>query len=216
MQLFRAPRVTENRGIYESEAFMIYTTLLLVGLIGLFAQAVLGMSHGSHAGHTGQTAGHGGHAHGTHHGSHADRGPSPLWTLLSPLAIFSVCLGAGAAGLLLRPAHLAAILTALLAVTGGLTFFGLGVRPLWRLLFRFASTPSAALEGMVARQAEAVSAFDGRGRGLVGLTLDGQWVRVLATLEPGDWADAAEVRPGEKLTVISVDGRRNTCRVARL
>ncbi len=197
---------------------MIYTTLLLVGLIGLFAQAVLGMSHGSHAGHTGHTGGHGGsaHGHGTHHSSHGERGPSPLWTLLSPLAIFSVCLGAGAAGLLLRPAHLATVLTALLAVAGGLTFFGLGVRPLWNLLFRFASTPSAALEGMVARQAEAVSAFDGRGRGLVGLSVDGQWVRVLATLEADDRADAAAVRPGEKLTVISVDGRRNTCRVARL
>ncbi len=204
---------------------MIYTTLLLVGLVGLFAQAVLGMSHGGHSGHSGH-AGHGGHAHGpgahhgSHdsatHGSHADRGPSPLWTLLSPLAIFSVCLGAGAAGLLLHPAHLAAILTAVLAVAGGLTFFGLLVRPIWNLLFKFASTPSAALEGMVAGQAEAVSAFDGRGRGLVGLTLDGQWVRVLATLEADDRADAAAVRPGEKLTVISVDGRRNTCRVARL
>ena len=201
---------------------MIYTTLLLVGLVGLFAQAVLGMSHGGHAGHTGH-AGHSGHAghgsahgHGTHHSSHAERGPSPLWTLLSPLAIFSVCLGAGAAGLLLRPAHLAAVLTALLAVTGGLVFFGLLVRPLWTLLFRFASTPSAALEGMVARQAEAVSAFDGRGRGLVGLTLDGQWVRVLATLEVDDRSEAPAIRPGDKLTVISVDGRRNTCRVARL
>ncbi len=195
---------------------MIYTTLLLIGLIGLFAQAVLGMSHGGHAGH-GSHTGHSGHGH---HSGHQDgrsgRGLSPLWTLLSPLAIFSVCLGAGAAGLLLRPAHLAAVLTALLAVTGGLTFFGLGVRPLWNLLFKFASTPSAALEGMVARQAEAVSAFDGRGRGLVGLTLDGQWVRVLATLEADDRPDAAAVRPGDKLTVISVDGRRNTCRVARL
>ena len=196
---------------------MIYTTLLLVGLVGLFAQAMLGMSHGSHAGHTGHTGGHSGHAgRGMHHGSRGEHGPSPLWTLLSPLAIFSVCLGAGAAGLLLRPVHLAAILTALLAVAGGLTFFGLLVRPIWNLLFKFASTPSAALEGMVARQAEAVSGFDGRGRGLVGLTLDGQWVRVLATLEADDRGDAAAVRPGEKLTVISVDGRRNTCRVARL
>lgn len=198
---------------------MIYTTLLLIGLVGLFAQAVLGMSHGGHAGHGGHAHGHGAH-HGSHHDSshsgHGERGPSPLWTLLSPLAIFSVCLGAGAAGLLLHPAHLTAILTALLALTGGFVFFGLGVRPLWNLLFRFASTPSAALEGMVARQAEAVSAFDGGGRGLVGLTLDGQWVRVLATLEADDRADAAAVRPGDKLTVISVDGRRNTCRVARL
>ncbi len=191
---------------------MIYTTLLLIGLIGLFAQAVLGMSHGGHAGH----AGHGSHSgHGTHHGGRSERGPSPLWTLLSPLAIFSLCLGAGATGLLLRPAHLAAALTALAAILGGLVFFGLLVRPLWNLLFRFASKPSAALEGMVARQAEAVTGFDERGRGLVGLTIDGQWVRVLATLE-NDPANALPVKPGERLTVISVDGRANSCRVARL
>lgn len=190
---------------------MIYTTLLLIGLAGLFAQAVLGMSHGGHAGHSGHGhSGHGGHGHGQ-----SERGPSPLWTLLSPLAIFSLCLGAGATGLLLRPAHLAAALTALAASTGGLVFFGLLVRPLWNLLFRFASQPSAALEGMVARQAEAVTGFDERGRGLVGLTIDGQWVRVLATLEP-DLANALPVKPGERLTVISVDGRANSCRVARL
>ncbi len=194
---------------------MIYTTLLLIGLVGLFAQAVLGLSHGGHAGH----AGHGGH--GAHHGirgngGRSERGPSPLWTLLSPLAIFSLCLGAGATGLLLKPVHLAAALTALAALLGGLVFFGLLVRPLWNLLFQFASKPSTALEGMVARQAEAVTGFDERGRGLVGLTIDGQWVRVLATLEPEGRADAPPIKPGEQLTVISVDGRANSCRVARL
>jgi len=197
---------------------MIYTTLLLIGLVGLFAQAVLGLSHGGHAGHTGHAAGHGAHHGGRGSGSRGrgERGPSPLWTLLSPLAIFSLCLGAGATGLLLRPAHLAAALTALAAVLGGLVFFGLLVRPIWTLLFQFASKPSAALEGMVARQAEAVTGFDERGRGLVGLTIDGQWVRVLATLEPDSRADAPRIKPGEQLTVISVDGRANSCRVARL
>ena len=204
---------------------MIYTTLFLVGLLGLFAQAVLGLSHGGHAGHTGHAAaghaaaGHGGAHHGVRGGGNrgrGERGPSPLWTLLSPLAIFSLCLGAGATGLLLRPAHLAAALTALVALLGGIVFFGLLVRPIWNLLFQFASKPSAALEGMVARQAEAVTGFDGRGRGLVGLTIDGQWVRVLATLEAEDQAGSPAVRPGEQLTVISVDGHTNTCRVARL
>ena len=201
---------------------MIYTTLLLIGLLGLFAQAALGVSHGGHGGHHGGHAGHGGRSaghsagHRTAPGGRGERGPSPLWTLLSPLAIFSLCLGAGATGLLLRPVHLAAFLTALAAVVGGFVFFGLGVRPIWTLLFKFASTPSAALEGMVARQAEAVTGFDARGQGLVGLTIDGQWVRVLATLEVEDRPDAPAVRPGEKLTVISVDGRANTCRVARI
>ena len=201
---------------------MIYTTLLLIGLLGLFAQAALGVSHGghhgAHGGHHGGHAGHGGRSagHRAAPGGRGERGPSPLWTLLSPLAIFSLCLGAGATGLLLRPAHLAAAWTALAAILGGFVFFGLLVRPIWTLLFKFASTPSAALEGMVARQAEAVTGFDARGQGLVGLTIDGQWVRVLATLEAEDQADAPAVRPGERLTVISVDGRKNTCRVARL
>ncbi len=201
---------------------MLYTTLLLVGLAGLLAQAVLGLSHGSHAGHAGHSghAGHAGHTdHGGHDGQHGDhgaeRGPSPLWTLLSPLAIFSVCLGAGATGLLLRPMHWAAAVTGLAAIFGGLVFFGLLVRPLWTLIFKFASKPSAALEGMVARQAEAVTGFDGNGRGLVGLTIDGQWVRVLATLE-AEGADTTPVKPGEHLTVLSVDGHTNSCRVARL
>lgn len=201
---------------------MLYTTLLLVGLVGLFAQAVLGLSHGGHAGHA-DHAGHIDHAghtdhggHDGHHGDHAaERGPSPLWNLLSPLAIFSLCLGAGATGLLLRPMHWVSALTLLAALLGGLVFFGLLVRPLWTLLFQFASKPSDALEGMVARQAEAVTGFDGNGRGLVGLTIDGQWVRVLATLE-ADEAEATPVKPGERLTVLSVDGRTNSCRVARL
>ena len=136
--------------------------------------------------------------------------------MLSPLAIFSLCLGAGATGLLLRPLHLAAMLIALAALVGGLVFFGLLVRPLWTLMFKFASKPSDALEGMVARQAEAVTGFDSRGQGLVGLTIDGQWVRVLATLEADDRADTPGVKKGERLTVISVDGHKNTCRVARI
>jgi hypothetical protein len=209
---------------------MIYTTLFWVGLMGLFAQAVLGLSHGGSAGHSGGHAGHsgghaghsGGHAphghagHGHANGTRGGRGPSPLWTLLSPLTIFSLCLGAGATGLLTKPAHLTSTLAALAAILGGLVFYGLLVRPLWTLIFRFASTPSEALEGMVARQAEAVTGFDASGRGLVGLTIDGQWVRVLAILESDDQSNAAIIKPGEKLTVTSVDGHTNTCRVARL
>ena len=198
---------------------MIYTTLLFVGLLGLLAQAFLGLSHGGHghAGHSGHA--HTGHAHHGHDGHDAhggERSLSALWTLLSPLTLFSLCLGAGATGLLLRPVHLAPLLTALAALIGGMVFFGLLVRPLWTLIFKFASTPSAALNGMVARQAEALGGFDAQGRGLVGLTVDGQWVRVLATLETDDRADAPRIRAGDRLTVTSVDGRANTCRVARI
>lgn len=205
---------------------MIYTTLLLIGLLGLIAQAFLGFSHSGH------DAAHGGHAHAdmghvhapsahAHAGrggragtSRSERGPSPLWSWLSPLTIFSLCLGAGATGLLTQPAHWPSPLTALAALLGGLVFYGLIVRPLWTLIFKFASHPSAALNGMVAQQAEALGHFDASGRGLVGLSIDGQWVRVLATLDAGE--DAQAVQKGDTLTVVSVDGRANTCRVARL
>lgn len=194
---------------------MIYTTLFLIGLLGLLAQAFLGLSHGGHA-HAGHS--HSGHGHGGQGNSHnhtTERGPSALWTLLSPLTLFSVCLGAGATGLLTKPAHLAPILTGLAALLGGLVFYGLLVRPIWALMFRFASKPSAALDGMVSCQAEALGHFDARGRGLVGMTIDGQWVRVLATLETEDTTEAPVIQPGDQLTVTSVDGRANTCHVAR-
>lgn len=209
---------------------MIYTTLLLIGTLGLIAQALFGLGHG-HGGH--HAGGHhaGGHAHG--HGEHtpgqhahqsqerhgptqprSGRGLSPLWTAFSPLTIFSVCLGIGATGLLLAPFHWASRLAALAALAGGAAFYALVVRPLWGLVFKFASTPGRALEGTVATEAEALSRFDARGRGMVRLHIDGQIVRVLATLEPG--GPQPEITPGERLTVTSVDSHANTCRVARL
>jgi len=220
---------------------MMYTTLLLIGALGLLAQAVFGLGHGHagahHAGGHGHGAsGHGAHGHGANahapsHGAqahagqngqsrtaqaelHGGHGASEIWTLLSPLTIFSVCLGIGATGLLLRPQHWAGALTALAAVVGGLLFYGLVIRPLWGLVFGFASTPGTALEGAVAGECEALGRFDAQGRGMVKLSIDGQRARVLAFLEESDRAQP--VTPGEPLTVISVDTRANTCRVTRL
>lgn len=218
---------------------MIYTTLLLIGALGLLVQTVFGLGHGHAGGHHvgGHGAGgHGGHGHGAGahahghgtqaHGNqdgqsraaqtemHGGHGASEIWTLLSPLTIFSVCVGIGATGLLLRPQHWAGTLTALAAVMGGFLFYGLVIRPIWGLVFQFASKPGAALEGAVAGECEALGRFDTQGRGMVKLNIDGQRVRVLAFLEQSDRAQA--VAPGEPLTVISVDTRANTCRVARL
>ncbi len=220
---------------------MIYTTLLLIGALGLLAQALFGLGHGHAGAHHAAGHGHGagghalhGHGAGTHahgHAAHAQHGQngqsrtaqtelhgghgaSEIWTLLSPLTIFSVCVGVGATGLLLRPQHWAGALTALAAILGGLLFYGLVIRPLWGLVFRFASTPGTALEGTVAGECEALGRFDAQGRGMVKLTIDGQRVRVLAFLESDDRGQP--VTPGEQLTVISVDAHANTCRVARL
>ena len=209
----------------------IYAVLFLIGVLGLLAQTLLGMAgvHGgghSHAGHA-HGGGHGGHfGHGQAHGratqpqtqdqGGGSRAGDVLLSLLSPLTLFSLCVGIGATGLLLRPLHLTDLVRASLAALGGLLFCGLIVRPLWGLVFRFASTPARALEGTVAGVAEALSRFDGNGKGLVRLTVDGQIVRVLAFLEADDRPDADAVRPGDRLTVISVDGHANTCRVARI
>lgn len=212
---------------------MIYTTLFLIGLLGLLALVLLGAGHfgHGHAGHGG-AQGHAGHGHGGSHGTHAPanthggsqghaspghdapRGLSPLWGMLSPLVLFSGCVGIGATGLLLKPLHWAAWLTAGAAIAGGVVFYRALVKPVWGMVFAFASVPSEALDGAVAAQAVAVSRFDTAGRGVVRLILDGQTVRLLATLEPDDRAQA--VVPGDKLTVTSVDGRANSCRVARL
>ncbi len=209
--------------------YLVCSTLLLIGILGLLAQMLLGGAHIGHLGHhahVGQAhGGHAGHSHaGQHgHGQHHDqahqgeqsRGLSPLWTLLSPLTFFSICLGMGATGLLLKHLHLRTGLVALAALLGGLVFYGLIIRPLWNVMFRFASTPSTALAGTVAKEAEALTRFDSTGKGLVRVTIDGQIARILATLEPEDRAEGA-VRPGDRLTVTSVDGHTNSCRVARL
>jgi len=197
--------------------YLVCTILFWVGLVGLTAQALLGGFHVGHAGHHGGT--HSGNAHAAHNSAsgHSDSGlGSLLLTILSPMTIFSVCLGAGAAGLLVRNLHLAAGVVALIAIAGGSIFYGALVRPLFALLLNFASTPSKALEGTVAQDAEVITAFDEAGRGLVQLTIDGQLVRVLATLEADDHVRPSDISPGDKLTVTSVDGHSNTCRVARL
>ncbi len=214
---------------------MIYTicmTLFLVGALGLAAQLIFG---GLHAGH-GAQAGHASHGHfGTHHSSSHGHGhgqtngqahghgtdagrTSAQWllTVLSPLTIFSVCLGAGAAGLLLRGAHLPLVMVAVSAFVAGVAFYGLVVRPAWNLVFRFASKPSETLAGVLARDAEVVTSFNELGQGVVRLSVDGQSVRVLATLESDDRAHATDIAPGDHLTVTGVDGERNTCRVSRL
>ena len=188
----------------------ICSALLLIGFLGLLAQVLLGGHHAGPLGHH-TPVGHG-HTGNGHAGQ--GRGPSPLWTLLSPLAFFSICLGAGAAGLLLKHSHLPIGLIALAALLGGAAFYGLLIRPLWNVLFRFASTPSTSLAGTVAHEAEALTRFDAAGKGLVRVTVDGQLVRILATLEPEDRAEGI-VRPGDRLTVTSVDGHTNSCRVAR-
>jgi len=209
--------------------YLVCSALMLIGFLGLLAQTLLGIGHTGQIGHHAHTVpahaghAHGGqaHGHGAHHGDQGhtaghgqSRDPSALLSLLSPLTFFSLCLGAGATGLLLKHLHLPAGVVGGAALAGGLLLYGAVIRPLSGLMLRFASTPSLALEGTLAREAEALTSFDAAGKGLVRLNVDGQTVRVLAILEPDD--RAVGVQRGERLVVTQVDGHSNSCRVARL
>jgi len=95
-------------------------------------------------------------------------------------------------------------------------FYLLVSRPLMSLLLNFASKPSKALDGVVSEPAEVISRFNSSGQGLVNVTIDGQIVRILATLEESDKSIASEIVPGDHLVVTYVDGHSNACRVARI
>ena len=169
---------------------LTFTTLLLIGVFGLLVQTLLGGAHSGHAhdghgGHAHDEQSHTGQGHGQQHLEHSQgRDFSLLWSLLSPLTFFSLCLGIGATGLLLRPLHLATGVVAAAALLGGGVFYGLLIRPLLSFVFKFASRPSDALEGTLAREAEALTSFDAFGKGLERPTLEPVKDRIIR-LVPG-------------------------------
>lgn len=210
-----------------------YTFATALGAAGLAAMAALGVSH---LGDTGQGAGHAGHGSAGHeaghvahmgHEAHAAhlqhvgrlrggaRGGmrSVLLSLASPRTLFSALLGFGLVGLFLRPLLGGALLAAA-AVIGGVTFEAAIVRPLWNVLFRFASTPAASLEGSLMSEATATSGFDANGQGVVSLEVDGQLVQCLGTLRASDRELGVRVRAGDRLRVEEVDAVRSRCTVS--
>jgi hypothetical protein len=136
-------------------------------------------------------------------------------SLLQPRVAFSVLVGFGAAGLLLRPVLAEPALLAA-SLGAGLAFEWLLVAPLWRFLFRFASSPAQTLESVVTDEARAVTSFDTNGNGLVAIELDGQVVQLLATLNASERAAARRVRAGDRLRIEAIDDTRNRCTVTYL
>jgi hypothetical protein len=208
-----------------------YTFGLTLGSVGLGVMALSGFAHSTHAGHGHATHGH---AHGHSHAGHAhspithviagasrrggtrgSSGASRLLSLLQPRVAFSVLVGFGAAGVLLRP-FLAEPALLFAALGAGLAFEWMLVAPLWRFLFRFASSPAATLESVVTDEARAVTSFDANGHGLVAVELDGQVVQLLATLNAAERATARKVRAGDRLRIEAVDDTRNRCTVTYL
>jgi hypothetical protein len=208
----------------------IYLTALALGGVGLAGMAVSGMGRPGHA-HTGSAhAGHGGHMHAGHsHAAHGhasanganthatqrttEPGSNPLIALMSPRVLFSVALGLGTAGFLLRAILPEPILIAT-ALALGVMFERFIVTPIWNFTFRFASNPAATLESAVMEEATAVTSFDKNGQGLIAIQVDGQMVQLLGTLQSGDREMNVRVPKGSRLRVEDVDAARNRCTVS--
>lgn len=119
-------------------------------------------------------------------------------------------------GRALRPFFGGGLLLALAAVGLGILFEWMLVRPLWNLIFRFASKPALTLESCVEDEATAVTGFDRNGQGIISVDLDGQVIQMLATLRADDRALGAAVRAGDRVRIADVDSARNRCTVAVL
>jgi hypothetical protein len=175
--------------------------------------------HGSDSLHSVGTASSHGTQGAQHHGSDAiSKNGGGAWNwlgLLSPMTIFSVCLGTGAVGLLVR-AYMGSIATGLLATAGGVAFYCFAVRPLMSLILAFASKPATNLSGVVAREAVATGRFDAQGRGIVQVNIDGEVKRLLARLDAEDHKAGVTVSSGDHVLVTDIDPQKNACRVTRL
>jgi len=189
----------------------LYTLSLAIGAIGLLAMALTGLGRHGHA----HARGHGharGHAHHAH-GSARAAATSWLWSLTSPRVLFSLLVGFGATGMLLRSV-LPAALALGGAIVGGLLFEQVLVGPVWNFLMRFASAPALTLESCLQDEVRAATSFDANGHGLVAAEVDGQVVQVLATLRREDRVAGVRIRAGDLVRVEDVDGRRNRCTVS--
>ncbi len=216
----------------------LYTWTLLLGGAGLGAMAVSGLGHHGHHGHVGH-AGHAGHQHGGSQGhvqhtsgaaQTAASGPAhsaiahnvsaaaarTLLAVTSPRLVFSLLLGFGAAGSLLRPL-LGGPLLLLAAIAGGIVFERGLVTPLWNVSMRFASQPALTLESAVTDEATAVTSFDANGQGIVSLEVDGQVVQILATLRANDRVlPGPRIRAGQRVRIEDVNADKNCCTVSLL
>jgi hypothetical protein len=203
----------------------IYAFALALGAIGLAAMTFLGLQHGhgsathspTHVHHSGSghsPAGHPTHSHG-HAGQQHHHDAGSRWALfISPRVWFSLLVGFGATGLLLRQ-HLSGMIQFAVALVGGVAFEALLIRPLWSLVSRFASDPALTLESGIMDDAEAVTGFNRQGEGLVRLDVDGQVVQLLGVLTADERAAGVRVAAGDRLLVEAVDAARQRCTVSR-
>lgn len=100
-----------------------------------------------------------------------------------------------------------------LALIGAIFFDRCLVEPISNFVFRFASTPSRTLEDAVLEEAKAVTNFDAHGEGLVLLEWNGQAIQMLARLDRTDAEVGIRVLSGDRVSIMSVDPKRNSCTV---
>lgn len=193
----------------------LYLITLAVGAVGMLA-----MAFGGGARAKGGARGHAGHSGHASHGGRGLRAPgrsggsSILLELMSPRVLFSVCVGFGASGLLLRPLLADGTILFGSAFALGIVFERALVTPLWNFAFRFASNPAVTLESAIMSDATAVTAFDANGQGLIAVEVDGRLVQVLGTLQNVDRELRSRVVAGSRLRIEAVDAERNRCTVS--
>lgn len=137
----------------------------------------------------------------------------PFLSWLQPRVMFSVLLGFGAAGVVGRKL-LEEPWMFLLALACGLMFEMAVFRPMWNLMFRFASQPARTLESAVCEEARAETTFDVNGHGLISIDLDGQVVQVLARLSIEARQAGKRVMRGDRVFIEAVDTQKNSCTVS--
>ncbi|MEQ1821923.1 MAG: hypothetical protein ABL949_05405 [Fimbriimonadaceae bacterium] len=199
---------------------MLYVLLLVFGFIGLFIMAAMGSlrtgrGHPGARGHSAKGHGKGVHRGKVHVQGKSNFGLASLLQAFSPIDFFATAMGAGALGIVGRKVFKNEQIALGMAVAGGIIMDFLIVKPLLNLMMKYASDPSEGLEGAVSQLAEAATSFDGQGRGLIKLTIDGQTSQILATLEPGEVGAGIRVSKGDRLVILDVDSARNICRVSR-
>jgi hypothetical protein len=223
----------------------LYIFTVVLGAAGMAAMAFLGFA-GSHGGGNGHdTAGHDagigpahGHSiassHGTHSVAHAptahahgelhtaghhahDAGgwKASLWSWLSPRVLFNFLVGFGATGLIFERL-VGPVLALPIAIVGGIAFEALVVRPIFKSLFRFESSPAQTLESALMSEGRAVTGFDAMGNGLISLELGGEVVQVLGTQLSDERAAGVRIRSGDSVRIEEVDSKRNRCTVSRI
>lgn len=210
-----------------------YTFAFALGGLGLLVMGASGLGHRLHpGGHIGH-----GHGHGHHHGmvkgggkghamQHGAQQAHPhgitvgiarvsraFLTILSPRVAFSLILGFGATGFLLKSVFGGGVLIAFASV-GGVVFESILVRPLFNLLSKFASEPALSLEATLGDEVQVVTGFDAQGQCLVSVELNGQIVQLLGTLTP-EHRSGPRVRVGDTLFVKDVDSARHRLVVSR-